>query len=212
MNILALDTCVDACSVAVWADGRSLAKISEPMQRGHQERLAPMVTEALAQAGLTPSQLDRIAVTTGPGSFTGLRVGLAFAKSLALALHRPCVGVGSLEALALSFGDGFVAACLDAHRGRVYLQVFADGRALMAPDVFDEGVAAARVAELWTGGAARLVGSGAPLIAGVLPVAEVLPLANPDAGVIARLAAARAPGPAPGPLYLRAPEAKVPGS
>jgi tRNA threonylcarbamoyladenosine biosynthesis protein TsaB len=212
LNILALDTCVEACSVAVWADDRTLASISEPMQRGHQERLAPMVSEALAAAGLRPSQLDRIAVTTGPGSFTGLRVGLAFAKGLALALDRPCIGIGALEALALSAGGGFVAACLDARRGRVYLQVFADGRAVMAPDVLDVEVAAARVAELWSGGAARLVGSGAPLIAQVLPAALVDALATPDPGVLARLAAARGPGPGPRPLYLRAPDAKVPGS
>jgi tRNA threonylcarbamoyladenosine biosynthesis protein TsaB len=212
LNILALDTCVDACSVAVWADGRALAAISEPMQRGHQERLAPMVVEALAAAGLNPSQIDRIAVTTGPGSFTGLRVGLAFAKGLALALDRPCVGIGALEALALSAGDGFVAACLDARRGRVYLQVFIDGRAVMAPDVLDTEVAAARIAELWTGGPARLVGSGAPLIAQVLPGASVEALATPDAGVLARLAATREAGPAPRPLYLRAPDARIPGS
>jgi len=212
LNILALDTCVDACSVAVWADGRALAAISEPMQRGHQERLAPMVVEALAAAGLNPSQIDRIAVTTGPGSFTGLRVGLAFAKGLALALDRPCVGIGALEALALSAGDGFVAACLDARRGRVYLQVFIDGRAVMAPDVLDTEVAAARIAELWTGGPARLVGSGAPLIAQVLPGASVEALATPNAGVLARLAATREAGPAPRPLYLRAPDARIPGS
>jgi tRNA threonylcarbamoyladenosine biosynthesis protein TsaB len=212
LNILALDTCVDACSVAVWADGRALAAISEPMQRGHQERLAPMVVEALAAAGLNPSQIDRIAVTTGPGSVTGLRVGLAFAKGLALALDRPCVGIGALEALALSAGDGFVAACLDARRGRVYLQVFIDGRAVMAPDVLDTEVAAARIAELWTGGPARLVGSGAPLIAQVLPGASVEALATPDAGVLARLAATREAGPAPRPLYLRAPDARIPGS
>jgi len=211
LNILALDTCVEACSVAVWADERTLAAISEPMSRGYQERLAPMVAEALAEAGLIPAQLDRIAVTVGPGSFTGLRVGLAFAKGLALALDRPCVGIGALEALGLSAGGGFVAACLDARRGRVYLQAFVDGRAVMAPDILDVDVAAS-VAELWTGGPARLVGSGAPLIAQVLPGAIVEPLATPDAAVLARLAAGRESPPPPRPLYLRAPDAKIPGS
>jgi tRNA threonylcarbamoyladenosine biosynthesis protein TsaB len=212
LNILALDTCVDACSVAVWADDRALASISEPMHRGHQERLAPMAAEALAAAGLAPGQLDRIAVTVGPGSFTGLRVGLAFAKGLALALDRPCVGIGALEALARGAGDGFVVACLDARRGRVFVQAFADGRPVMAPDVLDVEIAAARIAELWTGGPARLLGSGAPLIAAVLPAASVEPLAIPDPAVIAHLAAGRDAGAAPRPLYLRAPDAKVAGS
>ena len=82
----------------------------------------------------------------------------------------------------------------------------------MAPDILDVDVAAARVAELWTGGPARLVGSGAPLIAQVLPGAIVEPLATPDAAVLARLAAGRESPPPPRPLYLRAPDAKIPGS
>jgi tRNA threonylcarbamoyladenosine biosynthesis protein TsaB len=212
LNILALDTCMDACQVALVSGERTLAWISEPMQRGHQERLAPMAAEVLAQARLAPAALDRIAVTVGPGSFTGLRVGLAFAKGLALALDRPCVGVGTLEALALGAGEGFVAACLDARRGRVYLQAFEAGRAVMAPDVLDIEVAAARIAEVWTGGPARLVGSGAPLIAAVLPTALVEAVAVPDVRLVARLAATRAAGPGPRPLYLRAPDAKVAGA
>ena len=211
MIILALDTCVDACSVALWSDGQTLASLNEPMARGHQERLAPMVAEALAAAGLKPAALDRIAVTTGPGSFTGLRVGLAFAKGMALALDRPCIGVGTLEALALGQDAAFVAACLDARRGRVYLQAFVDGRAVMAPDILDIDEAAARLAELWTGGPARIVGSGAPLVSGVLASASIDAAAVPEPAVLARLASARTPGPMPRPLYLRAPDAKLPG-
>jgi len=211
MIILALDTCMDACSVALTEDGRALAAISEPMQRGHQERLAPMVAEVFAAAGLKPTALDRIAVTIGPGSFTGLRVGLAFAKTMALALDRPCVGIGTLEALALSAGPGFVAACLDARRGRVYLQAFADGRAVMAPDILDIEVAAARIAELWSGGPARIAGSGAELVAGVLPGASVDVSVVPNPVVIAHLAATRDATVPPRPLYLRAPDAKLPG-
>ena len=213
MNILALDTCVDACSVAVVDSERTLAWISEPMHRGHQERLAPMASEALAMAGLAPAALDRIAVTVGPGSFTGLRVGLAFAKGLALALDRPCIGIGTLEALALGAGEGFVAACLDARRGRVYLQAFEEGRAVMAPDVLDIEVAAARIAELWAGGPARLVGSGAPLIAAVLPGAQV------EADAVPGRAPGRAPGRDarrrardPGRSICARPDAKVAGA
>ncbi len=213
MNIIAIDTCLDACSVAVCAEGRTLAAASEPMARGHQERLAPMAEAVMARAGLAFKDLTRIAVTVGPGSFTGLRVGLAFAKGLALALDIPCVGIGTLEALAASAGGSvsFVAACIDAHRGQVYLQVFIDGRAAMAPDVLPVEVAAARLAELWPGGPATLVGSGAPLLAQVIAAARLEPDRLPDPVAVARLGAAVRSPAAPRPLYLRAPDAKLPG-
>src|SRR5579872_297024 len=197
---------MEACSAAVWADGAALSALSEPMARGHQERLAPMVAEALAAAGLAAADLDRIAVTVGPGSFTGLRVGLAFARAFALALERPCIGVGTLEALAAG-QLGFVAACLDARRGRVFLQAFADGRAVMAPDQLEIGAASARLAELYSGGPALVLGSGAGFVAGVLPGANVAAGAVPDPLKLAALAAERPVGPPPRPLYLRAPDA-----
>ena len=123
MIVLALDTTLAACSVAVVEDGRVLAARSEPMLRGHQERLAPLVAEAMAEAGVGFAALDRVGVTVGPGSFTGLRVGLAFAKGLSVALSIPCVGVGTLEALAASDArvggkEGFIAAVIDARRDR----------------------------------------------------------------------------------------------
>ncbi len=213
MKLLAVDTCLDACSAALWADGGVAASLSEPMSRGHQERLAPQVAELMQGAGCAFSELDRIAVTVGPGSFTGLRVGLAFAKGLALALDVPCVGVGALEALAWSGGaKGFAAACLDAKRGQVYLQIFIDGKAAMAPDVLPVEIAAARLAELWNGAPATLVGSGAPLLAGVLANAAILTPAAADPAAVAEIAAAaRAPFPIPRPLYLRPPDAKLPG-
>jgi tRNA threonylcarbamoyladenosine biosynthesis protein TsaB len=211
--VLGLDTCLDACSVAVRDDGRVLAAISEPMKRGHQERLAVMAQATMAEAQIAFSALDRIGVTVGPGSFTGLRVGLAFAKGLGLALDRPVVGVGVLEALARDAGDGFIAAAVDARRDQVYLQVFDGGRALMAPDVLPVEIAAARLAELWTGGAAVLTGPGATLLAGVLPQAALIERAAPDPVTVARLAAeARSPFPPPRPLYLRAPDARVANS
>jgi tRNA threonylcarbamoyladenosine biosynthesis protein TsaB len=207
--VLALDTCLDACSVAVWGDGQVLAGRSEAMRRGHQERLGVMVAEVMAQAGTAFAALDRISVTLGPGSFTGLRVGLAFAKGLGLALERPVVGVGVLEALAADLAEDFVASVIDARRGQIYLQAFAGGRALIAPDVLPVEVAAARLAELWTGGPAALVGPGAALLEGVLPRAQLIERAAPDPAVIARLAALAVPPFAPPrPLYLRAPDAR----
>jgi tRNA threonylcarbamoyladenosine biosynthesis protein TsaB len=208
--ILSIDTCLGASSVAVIDGERVLAARSEPMTRGHQERIGIIAREAAAEAGVAFTHLDRIGVTVGPGSFTGLRVGLAFAKGLATALSIPCVGVTTLETLAYG-AEGFVAAVLDARMGQVYIQIFADGAALMAPDALGVGEAAARLAELYSGGPATLIGSGAPLLADALSGANVLTPAAPDSVAVARLAAARpAPSHSPRPLYLRAPYATLP--
>lgn len=210
--ILSIDTCLGASSVAVLDGERVLAARSEPMTRGHQERIGMIAREAATEAGVAFTDLDRIGVTVGPGSFTGLRVGLAFAKGLATALSVPCVGVTTLEAMAYGI-DGFVAAVLDARMGQVYIQVFADGVALMAPDALGVGEAAARLAELYSGGPATLIGSGAPLLADALSGAKVLTPAAPDPVAIGRLAAARpAPTHSPRPLYLRAPYATLPAA
>lgn len=212
--ILAIDTCLAASSVAVLDGDVVRAARSEPMTRGHQERIAVLAREVMAEAGVKFTDLTRIAVTVGPGSFTGLRVGLSFAKGLATALSIPCVGVNTLEALAASTdAAGLVAGVLDAKMGQVYLQVFDGGKALMAPDALEVGVAAARLAELYSGGSATLVGSGAPLIADVLPHAAVLTPAYADPVAVARLAAAKpAPTHSPRPLYLRAPYAVAPAA
>lgn len=208
--ILALDTCLTACSAAVLDGETVLAARSEAMPRGHQERLAPLVRELMIEARVGFSDLTRIGVTVGPGSFTGLRVGLAFAKGLSAALGVPCAGVGALEAMA--FGrEGFVAAVIDARRDQVYVQMFGDGVALMAPDALTAPDAMARLAELYAGGPATLIGSGAPLLAPAMPSATVLTPDGPDPVAVARLAQ-RGPAPAhpPRPLYLRAPDAKLP--
>jgi tRNA threonylcarbamoyladenosine biosynthesis protein TsaB len=208
MIVLGLDTCLSTCSVAVLDGERLLASAREVMARGHQERLAPMVREVMAKAGLGFDGLDRIAVTVGPGSFTGLRVGIAFAKGLAFALGKPTVGVGALEALAAQ-ASGLVFSAIDARRGQLYLQAFDEGAALMAPDAVSAEVAAARIAELSQGRPFTLIGSGAALLADFAPEATVICAEGADACDVARLAAARASGPLK-PLYLRAPDAKLP--
>ena len=147
MIVLSLDTCLAACSVAVLDGGRVRAARAEVMARGHQERLAPMAQAVMAEAGLPFAALMRIGVTVGPGSFTGLRVGVAFAKGLAAALDVPAVGIGTLEALAAQ-GEGLVFAAIDARRDQLYLQAFEDGQPLMAPDALHRDVAAARLAEI----------------------------------------------------------------
>lgn len=209
MIVLGLDTCLNACSVAVLEGETVLAFRSETMARGHQERLAPLAQAVMAEAGISFDRLERIGATVGPGSFTGLRVGVAFAKGLGSALSVPAVGVGALEALGAE-GSGLVAAVIDARRDQVYLQVFDDGAPLMAPDVLPLGTAAARLVELAMGRPLTLVGSGAPLLAAAAPGARLMIPDGCDARLVARLAAARAPTPIR-PLYLRAPDAKLPG-
>lgn len=206
MNLIALDTALDACSVSVLAGDRVAAFACEPMTRGHQERLAPMAAEVMARAGLGFAALDRVAVTVGPGSFTGVRVGLAFAKGLAMALDLPCLGVGTLEALAAGL-PGRVAAVLDAKRGQVYLQAFDDGQALDEARPMDVVKAAASLSGLAD---LTLVGSGAPLLAPLLPEATMDPRQLVDPEAFAFLAAVKPP-PAerPRPLYLRAPDART---
>ena len=209
MLTLVLDTALNACSVAVARDGFILAHASEPMQRGHQERLAPMVEAVMLRSGVAFDALERVGVTVGPGSFTGLRLGLAFAKGLSLALDIPCIGVNSLEALAAG-RPGFVAAAIAAKGEQVYLQAFLDGAPLSAPDVLDTAIAAARIAELWPGAEATLVGSGARQICGGLPSAGIDDAQAADICAVARLVEGR-PSLAgrPRPLYLRAPDAKT---
>jgi tRNA threonylcarbamoyladenosine biosynthesis protein TsaB len=207
--VLAIDTTLEACSAAVIRDGGVLASRSEPMQRGHQERLAPLVQETMAAAGVAFTDLDRIGVTTGPGSFTGLRVGLAFARGLALALAVPCVGVGTLEALAASVAaDGAVAAAVDARRGQIYLQLFRSGHPAGAPEALDAEAAVNRLSGL---GATTLVGSAADQLSAALEGAKAVDLRAPDPLAVARLSAlAPVPSGPPSPLYLRAPDARLP--
>ncbi len=208
MIVLGIDTCLGACAAAVLKDGELLTARSEPMTRGHQERLAPLVQAVMAQAGVAFADLSRVGVTIGPGSFTGLRVGLAFAKGLGAALEIPVSGVGTLAALAQPVA-GSVVAAIDAKRGQVYLQAFADGAAVSAPDVLPVETAFARVVEMAAAGAPTLVGPGAALLAPAAPGAQVIETEAADPAAVARLATA---GGAARPLYLRAPDARLPGA
>jgi tRNA threonylcarbamoyladenosine biosynthesis protein TsaB len=212
MIILALDTCLSACSVAVLDGERVLACRIEPMLRGHQERLAPLTAEAMTEAGLSFDKLQRVGVTVGPGSFTGLRVGLAFAKGLGAALGIPVVGVGVLEALAapLAGDPGTVFSVLEAKRGQVFLQAFSGGEPLMAPDGLAVETAVARLAELASSGPVVLIGTGTAHLAGMAADARIVEADHADPVAVAHLAAARPVVP-PRPLYLRAPDAKLPG-
>src|SRR3954453_2457059 len=128
MKILAVDTALGACSVAVLSDKQVLSHRCEIMDRGHAEALAPMVQRAMQDAGLSFADLERLAVTTGPGTFTGQRVGLAFMRGLRLALKLPLIGITTLEAMAAAAmaetGAFFAAVLHDAKRSEVYAGLF----------------------------------------------------------------------------------------
>ena len=203
MIVLAIDTALAACSAALVRDGDAIAVKSEAMERGHAERLASLVDELMRGAGARFAELDRIVVTVGPGSFTGVRVGLSFARGLALALGRPCVGVSTLEALA-GEGTGLRAGAV-AGAGEVYFAAYGDAEALIAPKRY-----AIEEARGLTPPGAVVRGPAAELFRDVASSVEVL--AAPDVVVLARLGAARDPAAhPPTPQYLRAPDAKLPG-
>ena len=117
MKILALDSSSGACSAAVRLDGNTIARRFEIMERGQSERLMPMVKDLLDETGVAISDLDLIAVTVGPGAFTGLRIGLAAARGLALALGKPCFGVTTTQAVAAgAAGDAPLLVAIDSKR------------------------------------------------------------------------------------------------
>ncbi len=162
-----------------------------------------MVRMLMTNSQIALADLDLVAVTVGPGSFTGLRVGIAFAKGLALALGRPCVGFGTLEALAASAPEtGGKVAAIDGGRGRIFMQAFWGLEALTPPELLDLEAAEARLCEIFPSEAAVLSGPGAALLADIWPRARLTALAFPNIAAVARLARA-ARGGAPTPLYLR---------
>lgn len=216
MLILAFDTTVAACSVALWRDGQVLASAHEIMAQGQAEALMPMIESVMAKAGVAYTALDRIAVTVGPGSFTGVRVGLAAARGLGLAAGKPVLGVLTTEALAGAVPENereagtLVLAAVDTKRGDLYVQMFdATLTELSAPQVIPIADLAAHVAP----GVVRVVGDAAAIAAAALGPRALLSAAEalPDPAVIAAIAARRAPvAGGPLPVYVRPPDAAIP--
>jgi tRNA threonylcarbamoyladenosine biosynthesis protein TsaB len=157
-KILAVDTALGACSVAVLDGARVLAKRHVAMDRGHAEVLAPMVEETMREASLAFGELARLAVTTGPGTFTGQRVGLAFMRALKVALNIPCLGVTTLAAMAAQAceagGVEWAIAAHDARRGEFYCGVYTkDGVCLLEPILLNwDDAPAAQVRQARRGG------------------------------------------------------------
>jgi tRNA threonylcarbamoyladenosine biosynthesis protein TsaB len=217
MLILAIDTALDACAAGVLDTnvGALIAQESQAMKRGHAEALMPLIGRVIREAGIGFAALDRIAVTTGPGSFTGLRVGLSAARGIGLAANKPVVGLSTLTAYAAPVvGQNAaqpVISAIDARHDHVYFQVVSgDGGSLMRPRVapIEEALGAARF------GAAHLVGNAAKILADrwpadALPPFKVDPQPAPDIAWLAWLGAAVSPDTSPArPYYLRAPDAK----
>jgi tRNA threonylcarbamoyladenosine biosynthesis protein TsaB len=216
MRVLALDTALHACAAAVLDTQRRdlVASETRTMTRGHAEALMPLVARVMDAAHIEFAEIDRIAVTVGPGSFTGVRVGIAAARGIALAAGKPAIGLTTLAAftaphIAAGF-PGTVVPVIDARHGQVYMQAFGPGgRAIIAPRLASvrDAIEAART------GAAMIVGSAADLVAAQWPSGEPPPTivagGAPDIGWVARLgAAAQADRASPKPLYLRPPDAR----
>ena len=188
MTVLGLDTTGADCSACLVRGDTVLAHISEPIGRGHAERLAPMVVEVLTAAGITPDAIDRIAVCTGPGSFTGLRVALSFAKGFALPRKIPVLGFDALSIKAAGTA-GPVTVYRDVKRGQVFAARYADPHTTLIPTAM-------------TLDAAKTLAGADPLIEAV----------SADVRTLAKMAMSANPADHPAdPLYARAPDAKLPG-
>lgn len=216
MLVLAIDTALDACAAAVLDTDTNWLIMQEslPMARGHAEALMPLLQRVMKASGIAFAALDRIAVTTGPGSFTGLRVGLSAARGIALAANKPVVGVTTLSAFAAPLvgenGSNAVLSVIDARHDQAYYQlVTGSGGTLVRPRLapIEEVLDAARF------GALRIVGNAAEAVArrwpAAVPPAEVRQQAAPEIAWVAWLGAAVSPNTAPArPYYLRAPDAR----
>lgn len=126
MKILALETSAKAVSAAVAEDGRILCSGYQDTGLTHSRTLMPIVEHILQNTGLTMADIDAVAVSAGPGSFTGIRIGVSAAKGLAFAVDKPTVGVSTLAAMArnVAFTDGLIVCAMDARRNQVYNALF----------------------------------------------------------------------------------------
>jgi len=201
-TVLSFDTSGPYCAVALLRGGEIVATRHVPMAKGQAEHLMPLVMGVLAEAGVVPAALDALGVGTGPGNFTGVRISVAAARGLALALGIPAVGVSGLEALALD-GPRPLLACIDARRDQVYLQRFGGGATrgpeLVGPDTVPD----------WAMAGLSVVGHASAELAARIG-ARAVPAAHESASAIARIAATRFQDRdllRPAPLYLRAADA-----
>lgn len=218
MKILAFDTAGNGCSVCLWDDGQVLAEDTMTMAHGQAERLIPMIATVQERAGIAWDVIDRLAVTVGPGSFTGLRVGLAAAQGLTLAVGVPVIGITTLEvyaARAQAEGvSGAVLVAVDARRDDLYLQAFLPhegGVQAVAAAVAAPVGEVAGLLRSWGLEAVTAAGDAAAMLEGVPGVQACHAQAMVCAATVARLASTRTEQQAPAvPLYIRPPDAALP--
>ncbi len=220
MRFLFFDTALDRLTAGLAEDGRVLTEHSEPCSRGHADRLAPLLRDLMAAAGMTFADLQGVGCTRGPGTFTGIRTGVAAARAIGLAADLPAVGVTTLDALArTALQDGPVelpiTAVIDARRNELYLRHFRPDATPVGPPL---RTAAPAAGPLCPEGARHLVGSGAAILRDVLACGIPHPaVAAPTPGALAaalcrdlaRLEGAGYAG-GPSPLYLRPADATPP--
>lgn len=227
MKILAMDTALNACSVALMNGGKVIDFSHEIRSRGHAEKLLPLIKSMMHGANYRFSDLDAIAVTVGPGTFTGLRIGLAAARAISLAAAKPCIGVTTLECLAaaIPFSEAQsheIVSVIDARRQELYFQRFgyisnegpplpkSEAKAIPITKIQDELI---DIPSIYIGSGTELLSKSDLDKGPIWRISEGEP--NPDARIIAKLAIMKlqtqkytSP---PAPLYLRAPDAKLPG-
>ena len=225
MSLLAFDTCFSACSVAARNDATGrVAMRCERMDIGQAERLLPMIGEVMQEAGLAFPALTRLAITHGPGSFTGVRIGIAAARALVLAHGPSAHAVSSLAVMAVEArellaaqghpADAKIAVAVDARRDRLYFQIFsADGSEIAPPVLVDPESAVAQISDH----SVVVVGTGAQILSSAVRAAgravEVrFTDLQPNAAFMLRMPLGSAAVEPIGPLYLRAPDAKPPAA
>ncbi|MEM1272993.1 MAG: tRNA (adenosine(37)-N6)-threonylcarbamoyltransferase complex dimerization subunit type 1 TsaB [Pseudomonadota bacterium] len=206
--ILAFDTSGPFCNAAIWRDDRVIAESYAEMARGQAETLMPMIADLMAEAGVGRRHLSGIGVGVGPGNFTGLRISVAAARGLALALNRPAIGVSNFDVLMAQAGwpSGSVLVSLPGPRGSAYVQHYDNAAPAGPPEnVVPEH---RQIAE-----ASLVLGHAADTLAHALPQALTDPAELPRPAAIIATCAARAldshdPQDRPAPLYVRPPDAE----
>ena len=206
MTTLALDTTGPWCSCALVNTHSVLVDVSENIGRGHAERLAPMVAGALEKVSLEAKSIDRIAVCTGPGSFTGLRVALAFARSFALPNKTPVIGISALQAMAAEadpIKTRTIISAINAKRGEICWSVYENGYEIQRPQTQDIETAKLGISKTPHD---LVVGDGAGLLAQISDIDHV------NVAILGWMAETLdSKAFPPNPFYARGPDAKLPG-